>query len=573
MLDPIGPQSSVKPAEAQWLARIKAARRQGNHLVAFDLSEQALQDWPSSLAITYESILALARAGALDGALARYNKIFAAGQLDKIDDETLASDFAGLGGRLFKDLATRRQGEEAGRHRLTSAMAYKAGFDRFGAYYLAINAASMFLAAGYVEPAREYAEIAQRKAAEDASNYWSAATLAEAAMILGDFTSVRAKLATAAGFGTDYDNIASTRRQLAWVAALVNAPTDILDDLPGPMVLNWRAPSDLEVGYLEFEFPKDHGVLAFGPMLSAADLVTAQALLAAGAVVHLVLPCKPAMLAEQVFSDTAERLAMFNAIIANEQVSVMLVTDQGAPFEPAASLLCTQQARGLALLRAQGLAVSAQLLVPGPKGIAYSEIPTDDSDLHRALVVTDIPANRLRKPHAILFGDVHGFSNLTEFEQLEFLEHIIGGFADVLEQIKSTEYAETAGDGLFIVLSNLVDAVECSFALHAVLPKGAAAGGLPRDLGMRISAHVGPLYKRLDKVIAREKFCGMEVVRTARIEPVTPVGEIYVTEQFATALACAAPGAFICEYVGIQPMAKKYGECRMYSLRRAIAPT
>ncbi|MDE8349467.1 MAG: hypothetical protein POG74_08295 [Acidocella sp.] len=62
----------------------------------------------------------------------------------------------------------------------------------------------------------------------------------------------------------------------------------------------------------------------------------------------------------------------------------------------------------------------------------------------------------------------------------------------------------------------------------------------------------------------------MEVVRTARIEPVTPVGEIYVTEQFATALACAAPEEFICEYVGIQPMAKKYGECRMYSLRRAI---
>jgi class 3 adenylate cyclase len=560
---------SVKPTETQWLMRIKAARSQGNHLVAFDLSEQALKDWPDALAIAYEAILALARAGALAGALAKYNKLLASSQLDRITDENLATDFAGLGGRLFKDLAARSRGDEALRHRLTSAMAYKTGFDHFGAYYLAINAASMFLAAGHADQAQDYAAIAQQRAAAETASYWSTATLAEAALILGDFAAARAHLESAASFGTDYDNLASTRRQLAWVAALVDAPANILDHLPGPMVLNWRAPPGLN--RLELEFAKDHGVLAFGPLLSTADLVTARTLLEAGAMVHLVLPNKPEILGEQVFSTSTELRQMFNTLIADERVNMMLVTDQGAPFEPAASLLCAQQARGLALLRAQSLAVSPLLLVPGTDAVTYSDIPPDDADLHESLVLADVPANRLRKPHAILFGDVHGFSNLTEFEQLEFLEHIIGGFADVLAQIKSAEYAETAGDGLFIVLSNLVDAVECSFALHAVLPKGAAAGGLPRDLGMRISAHVGPLYKRLDRVIDREKFCGMEVVRTARIEPVTPVGEIYVTEQFATALACAAPGVFICEYVGIQPMAKKYGECRMYSLRRAIA--
>ncbi|MDR3520694.1 MAG: TRAFs-binding domain-containing protein [Acidocella sp.] len=570
-MDTSSQPDSVKPTETQWLTRIKAARRQGNHLVAFDLSEQALKDWPDALAIAYEAILALARAGALAGALTKYNKLLASGQLDRIADQNLATDFAGLGGRLFKDLAARSQGDEARGHRLTSAMAYKTGFDHFGAYYLAINAASMFLAAGHADQAHEYAAIAQQQAAAETASYWSTATLAEAALILGDFTAAGSYLDSAAGFGADYDSLASTRRQLAWVAALVDAPGNILDHLPGPMVLNWRAPPNFGAQTLALEFAKDHGVLAFGPLLSTADLIIARALLDAGAMVHVVLPNKPEILGEQVFSANPELRQIFNGLIADERVNMMLVTDQGAPFEPAASLLCAQQARGLALLRAQSLAVTPLLLVPAENGVTYSTMPPDDSDLHAALVVADVPANRLRKPHAILFGDVHGFSNLTEFEQLEFLEHIIGGFADVLAQIKSAEYAETAGDGLFIVLSNLVDAVECSFALHAVLPKGAAAGGLPHDLGMRISAHVGPLYKRLDRVIDREKFCGMEVVRTARIEPVTPVGEIYVTEQFATALACAAPGAFICEYVGIQPMAKKYGECRMYSLRRVIA--
>jgi len=61
----------------------------------------------------------------------------------------------------------------------------------------------------------------------------------------------------------------------------------------------------------------------------------------------------------------------------------------------------------------------------------------------------------------------------------------------------------------------------------------------------------------------------MEVIRTARIEPVTPVGEIFVTEQFAAMLAFTARDTFICEYAGLQPMAKNFGECRMYSLRRA----
>jgi hypothetical protein len=78
---------------------------------------------------------------------------------------------------------------------------------------------------------------------------------------------------------------------------------------------------------------------------------------------------------------------------------------------------------------------------------------------------------------------------------------------------------------------------------------------------------VGPVFPGLDRVTGREKFFGKEVVRTARIEPVTPTGETYVTEQFAACLGFAAGDSYSCEYVGLQPMAKGFGECRMYSLR------
>ena len=61
---------------------------------------------------------------------------------------------------------------------------------------------------------------------------------------------------------------------------------------------------------------------------------------------------------------------------------------------------------------------------------------------------------------------------------------------------------------------------------------------------------------------------GSHVSRTARIEPVTPAGAVYVTEQFAAALALDAHEEFCCDYVGHMPAAKDFGKLRMYRLFR-----
>jgi hypothetical protein len=62
---------------------------------------------------------------------------------------------------------------------------------------------------------------------------------------------------------------------------------------------------------------------------------------------------------------------------------------------------------------------------------------------------------------------------------------------------------------------------------------------------------------------------GVHVSRTARIEPITPVGSVYVTEAFAAALALDRTGKFTTEYVGHIPAAKDWGKLRVYVLRRA----
>ena len=87
------------------------------------------------------------------------------------------------------------------------------------------------------------------------------------------------------------------------------------------------------------------------------------------------------------------------------------------------------------------------------------------------------------------------------------------------------------------------------------------------DAWLRVGAHLGPVYPIFDPVLATPAFMGSHVSRTARIEPVAPPGDVYVTEQFAAALVLES-SRFECRYVGHVPAAKDYGRLRMYRLGR-----
>jgi class 3 adenylate cyclase len=92
------------------------------------------------------------------------------------------------------------------------------------------------------------------------------------------------------------------------------------------------------------------------------------------------------------------------------------------------------------------------------------------------------------------------------------------------------------------------------------------AAGLPPSLALRVSGHVGPTFRLRDPVLDKQSFTGTHVTRTARIEPVTPPGAVYVTEAFAAALEASNCDDLGCDYVGHLPTAKKYGRLRMYRI-------
>ena len=108
-------------------------------------------------------------------------------------------------------------------------------------------------------------------------------------------------------------------------------------------------------------------------------------------------------------------------------------------------------------------------------------------------------------------------------------------------------------------------------AIGNVLPKGSVdleAYGLPPHLALRVGAHVGPVFEAYDAVMKANNYFGTHVTRTARVEPATPAGEVYVTEPFAARLALERGINLVCEYVGRMPAAKGYGLMRMYVLKR-----
>ena len=163
----------------------------------------------------------------------------------------------------------------------------------------------------------------------------------------------------------------------------------------------------------------------------------------------------------------------------------------------------------------------------------------------------------------MLFGDIKGFSKLTEKQLPAFADKMLGAIADTLERYGSAiNYRNTWGDGLYVVIDC---ALELQRAVSALL---CGSIELPPTLGLRLGGHFGPVFPVYDPVIKQPVYMGTHVSRTARIEPVTPEGMVYVTDAFAAALIATGQPRFVCDYIGVVPAAKNYGMMRMFALSR-----
>ena len=581
---------------------IRAALRRGEYLLAYDLATGALKNAPADAELQYIAVLALARAGATSRAeeqLATYGLA----DVEVTGSVKLAEDVAALSARLAKDRALHA---EAGERRARAAVAadrYEAVYERFGRPFACINAATMALLAAQHDRAQRLAWAARdltdaSTAHEPEDAYWDAATDAEAALILGEVDAARVALEQAAAASTDDPAArAVTRKQLRLVCAAQGIDPDVLDVLSVATIAHYcghqipaGAPGTDDLGVAISDALASHEVAAaFGALACGADILVAERVLDRGGELHVVLPFDTDEFEATSVVTGGEHWADRYRHCLERAASVTHATAGGYLGDDALFPYGVQLAMGEAVLRARTLdAPVVQLAAwdgrpdPATPGTAAhvdtwratggttTVIPWDGPRVQERPAGT--PATPRRVLRAMLFADVNGFSEITEAQVPVFFRSVMGALGTVLDSFGAeVVYRNSWGDGIYAVLEHIAPAAECALALQqAIAGIDLAALGLPDHLALRVGAHAGPVYEAHDPIRHEPTFFGAQVTRTARIEPATPEGEVYVTDAFASALALEPRAGYDAEYVGHIPTAKGYGIFSMYVLKPRV---
>jgi class 3 adenylate cyclase len=574
---------------AQRLQSAREALDQGDLFRACDLASAGALPGPD-VDFAHIHVLAMAHMGQLAEARRLYED-YGLNQVQTLEAQT-------LGARLLKDAAlAERPAKPEDLH--GAAEAYLAAYTAFGDPYPGINAASLFLMSGQSAIAGKLAHeiLAIEKSA---ASYYDSAIRAEALLILRRIPAAQAELEAAARL-TDVRPAAraTTRRQLGQLANTLNLSADMTARLLAPIAPRviatycghmFEADAVAEQALLakvDEVLDRAEVGIAYGSLARGADIVIAERVLARGCELNVVLPFEAEDFIRASVGDAWR--PRFEACMAAAR-TVTLATTTTFVQDPHQFRFGSDVAMGLASLRAEFLgAQTVQIAVwdgSPPEGIAGTATnvkewerfggrpiviaPTSPRIAQRDHVAAPGDRHTERSIKAIIFADFVGFSRLREDRLPAFWTEVMDRIATVIARNSAAiAYRNTWGDALFAVIHSAGDAAEVALELLEQLAMvDRTALGMDDAAGLRIGAHLGPIYSGEDSVCGGINFFGTEVNRAARIEPVTPPGAVYVTESFAATLALQEPGRFTCAYMGQVELPKSFGRQRMYRLSR-----
>ncbi|MFM5895256.1 MAG: hypothetical protein ACKOQM_12610 [Novosphingobium sp.] len=318
---------------------------------------------------TLPQLTALAKAGAVGRAWALFEDAGFA---------TRTADPAALAvkGRLLKGRARLAAGEERRSLYHAAAEAYGAANLLAPAPYLAINAASLHLLAGDAEGAEAGAAavLAQLERAALDTPYFLAATRAEAQLLLGNRAEAEAAMADAASADPDgWADRAATIAQLREIAVAQGSAAAWIDKFAPPASLHFAGHMGVEAGGssearlradLAAHFAAHPVGFAWGALAAGADIVIAEALLASGAALHVVLPCPAAQFEAQSVAPAGPDWSRRFARLMDAAATVRIAADSATSVhDPLATALAGDLAIGGALCNAAQLASSAAQLI------------------------------------------------------------------------------------------------------------------------------------------------------------------------------------------------------------------
>ncbi|HIJ82674.1 MAG: hypothetical protein HW380_3921 [Magnetococcales bacterium] len=171
----------------------------------------------------------------------------------------------------------------------------------------------------------------------------------------------------------------------------------------------------------------------------------------------------------------------------------------------------------------------------------------------------------------IVFSDLKNFSKLNEAQLKEFFKTLNPKLFEKVEGlVKKTLVINTWGDGLVAIFEDGPVAVEFLFTYRKFFSDfNFGQVNLP-PLIPRIGAHFGEFTLFPDPILKRNNAIGTNINTTARIEPITRPGEIFVTQDFVDAIERLREPVREIKFdsLGQFPLAKNFGRLDLYRLRR-----
>jgi class 3 adenylate cyclase len=212
--------------------------------------------------------------------------------------------------------------------------------------------------------------------------------------------------------------------------------------------------------------------------------------------------------------------------------------------------------------------------------IDFEEVPVSVRGAAPAITAVDagsdddeqLPAGYSHEIRAMLFADAVGYSKLSEDQTLNFITQFWGAVADLNSRTaQPPDHVETTGDGLYMVFRGVGEAGRYALELSELVTRTDwSERGLPGGMNIRIALHSGPVYRGRNPVTGSPIYTGPHTSRTARIEPITPPGQVYASSAFAAVAAANGVGDLSLSYVGRMPLAKDYGVHDIYHVASAI---
>lgn len=611
------------------IERLRRTERAGEYFQATELAYRLLKDAyldevgelradrtdAACREISYLLTRAVLNCGAVDRARWLYEHKY------RLHEHKHHRPIRSLGARLVKESALLASGQT--RHRLLeeAAAAYASVHEDFEQEraYTAVNAATMSLLHGDREAARRWARRAlalcrQERPAGAEQHYYNAATAAEAALVLGDLSRARAELERAVDAGLDEKaTIATTFRQLKLICEHTGLDVnEVLEPIRVPGLVFYAghiiAPPGQPGRFLAEDegrvrdridswFDANNVGAAYGSLAAGADILFAEACLDRGIALHVFLPFSTdEFVATSVVPSGGDWVRRFDACLSRcgseaGGGSVLSYATRGAFLGDEILFdYGTRYSIGVALLHAGHLMTDLRLVAvyDGKTGPGYGTgkivdywrtrklqadvIETCSTAEPRLRYSEDADPRALprRRPKAIMFGDVVGFSKLEEQDIPRFQSEFMGLIAKRLEPYAGRITCQNSwGDAIYIVFDEAIDAarfgldVQRAISALEFVPIGAQS-----PLSLRLAIHYGPVFEGIDGFNGTRSCFGVHVTHAARIEPVTPPGVVYVTEAMAAELELLdVTGA--CEFVGPIAAAKGFGDMLIYVLREA----